>query len=80
MQRARRIAPEDRTTFDYVLTVDEMNYRNELDHALNLVQEASEGLLDDLRGLHLSGRSLRDEVSRRHESESRIGQEEGPGP
>ena len=88
-QRARRIAPEDCEDFDYVLTMDEYNYRtvaalcrgstvvrpfldfatdsperevpdpysggpDEFEHVLDLVEEASEGLLDDIRNRHLS--------------------------
>ncbi len=87
-QRARIIAPEDCENFDYVLTMDEYNYRtvaslcrgnavvrpfldfatdsperevpdpysggpDEFEHVLDLVEEASEGLLDDIRGRHL---------------------------
>jgi protein-tyrosine phosphatase len=87
-QRARRITPEDCETFDYVLTMDEDNYRAVADlcrgsavvrpfldfaadsserevpdpyyggpegfeHVLDLVEEASEGLLDDIRERHL---------------------------
>jgi protein-tyrosine phosphatase len=83
-QRARRIAPEDCRNFDYILTMDEYNYRtvaalcrgsavvrpfldfatgspesevpdpysggpDEFEHVMDLVQEASEGLLDDIR-------------------------------
>lgn len=90
-QRARRIAPEDCERFDYVLTMDEENYRAVaalcrqgsaeirpfLDYVPNrvetevpdpyfggeegfelvmdLVEEASEGLLEDIRRRHLSG-------------------------
>ena len=88
-QRARRITPEDCQNFDYILTMDERNYRtvadlcqgsavvrpfldfatdsperevpdpyaggpDEFEHVLNLVEEASEGLLDDIRQRHLS--------------------------
>jgi protein-tyrosine phosphatase len=88
-QRARRITPEDCETFDYILTMDEDNYRavaslcrgsavvrpfldfapdspqkevpdpyyggpNGFEHVLDLVEEASEGLLEDIRGRHLS--------------------------
>ncbi|MBA3492122.1 MAG: low molecular weight phosphotyrosine protein phosphatase [Rubrobacteraceae bacterium] len=87
-QRARQISPEDCDDFDYVLTMDEENYRvvsalcggsavvrpfldfsatlserevpdpysggpNEFEHVLDLVEEASEGLLDDIRERHL---------------------------
>jgi protein-tyrosine phosphatase len=88
-QRARRIAPEDCENFDYILTMDEENYRAVaalcrgsavvrpfLDFAtdsperevpdpyyggpdgfkrvLDLVEEASEGLIGDIRKRHLS--------------------------
>jgi len=87
-QRARQISPEDCDDFDYVLTMDEENYRvvsalcggsdvvrpfldfsatlserevpdpysggpDEFEHVLDLVEEASEGLLDDIRERHL---------------------------
>jgi protein-tyrosine phosphatase len=87
-QRARRITPEDCQDFDYVLTMDEYNYRtvaalcrgtavvrpfldfatgsperavpdpyaggpDEFEHVMDLVEEASEGLLDDIRQRHL---------------------------
>jgi protein-tyrosine phosphatase len=87
-QRARRISPEDCQNFDYILTMDQENYRavsalcrgsavvrpfldfatdspetevpdpysggpDEFEHVLNLVEEASEGLLDDIRDRHL---------------------------
>jgi protein-tyrosine phosphatase len=90
-QRARRITPKDCQDFDYVLTMDEENYRtvaalcrgsavvrpfldfatdspqrevpdpysggpDEFERVLDLVEEASEGLLDDIRKRHLSGR------------------------
>jgi protein-tyrosine phosphatase len=90
-QRARRISPDDCEEFDYVLTMDEQNYRTVaslcrgkamvlpfLDFAphspereipdpygggpagfervLDLVEEASEGLLDDIRHRHLTER------------------------
>jgi protein-tyrosine phosphatase len=90
-QRARRISPDDCEEFDYVLTMDEQNYRTVasfcrgkavvrpfLDYAphspereipdpygggpdgfervLDLVEEASEGLLDDIRARHLTER------------------------
>jgi protein-tyrosine phosphatase len=90
-QRARLITLEDCQDFDYVLTMDEYNYRtvatlcrgsavvrpfldfatgsperevpdpysggpDEFEHVLDLVEEASEGLLADIRGRHLSGR------------------------
>jgi protein-tyrosine phosphatase len=84
-QRARRITLEDCSTFDYVLTMDEENYRkvadlcqgnavvrpfldfatespetevpdpysggpDEFGRVLDLVEEASEGLIEDIRG------------------------------
>ena len=88
-QRARRVTPEDCQNFDYLLTMDEENYRAVADlcpggstvvrpfldyapnrtetkvpdpfyggsegfeHVLNLVEEASEGLLEDIRKRHL---------------------------
>ena len=87
-QRARRISPDDCEDFDYVLTMDEQNYRTVtslcrgsavvhpfldfapnsserevpdpygggpegFDHVLDLVEEASEGLLRDIRERHL---------------------------
>jgi protein-tyrosine phosphatase len=90
-QRARRISPEDCQNFDYILTMDEENYRmvtslcrgsavvrpflyfatdsperevpdpyyggpEGFDHVLDLVEEASEGLLEDIRERHLSRR------------------------
>ena len=90
-QRARRITQEDCQNFDYVLTMDEYNYRtvaalcrgtavvrpfldfaadsserevpdpysggpDEFEHVLDLVEEASEGLLGDIRERHLSRR------------------------
>ena len=90
-QRARRIAPEDCESFDYILTMDEDNYRmvsslcrgsavvrpfldfaedsperevpdpfyggpEGFEHVLDLVEEASEGLLEDIREQHLRGR------------------------
>jgi protein-tyrosine phosphatase len=90
-QRARQISPEDCDAFDYILTMDEENYRtvsalcrgsamvrpfleyapdlpvsevpdpysggpDEFEHVLNLVEEASEGLLDDIRERHLKER------------------------
>ena len=84
-QRARRIAPDDCRSFDYVLTMDEENYRTVsalcqeggaevrpfldyaperpesevpdpfyggpegFEHVLDLVEAASEGLLEDIR-------------------------------
>jgi protein-tyrosine phosphatase len=88
-QRARRIDPEDCWNFDYILTMDENNYRavaalcrgnavvrpfldfatdsperevpdpyyggpDGFEHVLDLVEEASEGLLEDIRERHLS--------------------------
>jgi low molecular weight protein-tyrosine phosphatase len=90
-QRARQISPEDCEDFDYVLTMDEENYRavsglcrgdavvrpfldfapdlperevpdpysggpDEFEHVLDLVEEASEGLLEDIRERHLTQR------------------------
>jgi protein-tyrosine phosphatase len=90
-QRARRISSDDCEEFDYVLTMDEQNYRTvaslcrgsaivrpfldfaqdsperevpdpygggseDFDHVLDLVEEASEGLLDDIRDRHLTER------------------------
>lgn len=90
-QRARRISPEDCESFDYVLTMDEDNYRvvaalcrgsavvrpfldfatdspereipdpyyggpDGFEYVLDLVEEASEGLLEDIRRRHLSHR------------------------
>jgi protein-tyrosine phosphatase len=90
-QQARQISPEDCDDFDYVLTMDEENYRTVsglcrgravvrpfLDFApdspereipdpyhggaegfervLDLVEAASEGLLEDIRGRHLTDR------------------------
>jgi protein-tyrosine phosphatase len=90
-QRARQVRPEDCDNFDYILTMDEENYRivaslcrgsavvrpfldfatdsperevpdpyhggpEGFDHVLDLVEEASEGLLADLRERHLSRR------------------------
>ena len=91
-QRARRISPEDCDDFDYILTMDEDNYRmvsslcrgsavirpfldfatdspergvpdpyyggpDGFEHVLDLVEEASEGLIEDIRGRHLSQRT-----------------------
>ena len=88
-QRARQITPEDCQDFDYVLTMDEKNYRrvaalcrgstvvrpfldfapdspesevpdpysggpDGFEHVLDLVEEASEGLIEDIRGRHLN--------------------------
>ena len=90
-QRARQISPEDCAAFDYVLTMDDENYRtvsalcrgsavvrpfleyapdspvrevpdpysggpDEFEHVLDLVEEAAEGLLDDIRERHLKER------------------------
>jgi protein-tyrosine phosphatase len=87
-QRARRIDPEDCQNFDYIVTMDEENYRavaglcrgsavvrpfldfatdsperevpdpyyggpEGFDYVLDLVEEASEGLLYDIRERHL---------------------------
>jgi protein-tyrosine phosphatase len=91
-QRARRIKPEDCQSFDYVLTMDEENYRavaglcrgsavvrpfldfaadspereipdpfyggpEGFEHVLDLAEEASERLLEDIRERHLSRRA-----------------------
>ena len=91
-QRARQISREDCENFDYILTMDEENYRvvaalcrgstvvrpfldfatdspetevpdpyyggpDGFEHVLNLVEEASEGLLRDIRERHLSRRA-----------------------
>jgi protein-tyrosine phosphatase len=91
-QRARRITPKDCQNFDYVLTMDEENYRavaslcqgsavvrpfldfataspetvvpdpyyggpDGFEHVLDLVEDASEGLLDDIRRRHLHSRT-----------------------
>ena len=90
-QRARRISPDDCEEFDYILTMDEQNYRavaslcrgkavvrpfldfaphsperevpdpyggghDSFEYVLDLVEEASEGLLDDIRDRHLTER------------------------
>jgi protein-tyrosine phosphatase len=90
-QRARRISSDDCEEFDYVLTMDEQNYRtvaslcggravvrpfldfaphsperevpdpysggpDAFERVLDLVEEASEGLLDDIRDRHLTKR------------------------
>jgi protein-tyrosine phosphatase len=90
-QRARRITPEDCQNFDYMLTMDEENYRmvsslcqgsavvrpfldfatnsperevpdpyyggaDGFERVLDLVEEASEGLLEDIRERYLSHR------------------------
>jgi protein-tyrosine phosphatase len=87
--RARRVTPEDCRTFDYVLTMDEENYRavsalcggdtvvrpfldfatgsperevpdpyfdgpDGFERVLDLVEEASEGLIEDIRARHLN--------------------------
>jgi protein-tyrosine phosphatase len=87
-QRARQVSPKDCQDFDYILTMDEENYRtvsalcrgsaivrpflefatdsperevpdpyyggpDRFEHVLDLVEEASEGLLDDIRDRHL---------------------------
>jgi len=92
-QRARRIGPNDCQSFDYILTMDEENYRavaalcrgsraevrpflgfasdsaetevpdpfyggpQGFERVLDLVEEASEGLLEDIRQRHLSRRA-----------------------
>ena len=89
-QRARRVTPDDCHTFDYVLTMDEENYRavaalcrggdtevrpfldfapgraetevpdpyyggsQGFEHVMNLVEEASEGLLEEIKEKHLA--------------------------
>ena len=88
-QRARQVRPEDCESFDYILTMDEENYRavaslcrgsavvrpfldfaensperevpgpyyggpDGFERVLNLVEEASEGLVEDIRKRHLS--------------------------
>src|SRR4028119_420910 len=91
--RARQVTPEDCRTFDYVLTMDEENFRavpalcggnavvrpfldcatgsperevqdpyfggpDGFERVLDLVEEASEGLIEDIRSRHLNaGRS-----------------------
>jgi len=90
-QRARQISRDDCEDFDYILTMDEDNYRmvsslcrgsavvrpfldfatnsperevpdpyyggpDGFEHVLDLVEEASEGLLEDIRERHLSRR------------------------
>jgi protein-tyrosine phosphatase len=90
-QRARQISRSDCSDFDYVVTMDEENYRtvsalcrgdavvrpfldfapdlperevpdpysggpDEFEHVLDLVEEASEGLLQDIRERHLRQR------------------------
>jgi protein-tyrosine phosphatase len=88
-QRARRLIPEDCQTFDYIVTMDEQNFRavaalcregsarvrpfldfapdrteREIpdpyydgpecfEHVLDLVEEASEGLLEEIKEKHL---------------------------
>ena len=91
-QRARRVTLDDCKTFDYILTMDEENFRavsalcrgsavvrpfldlaqdsperevpdpyyggpDGFDRVLDLVEAASEGLLDDIRERHLGARS-----------------------
>jgi protein-tyrosine phosphatase len=90
-QRARQLRPEDCKNFDYILTMDEENYRivsslcrgravirpfldfaaspereipdpyyggpDGFERVLDLVEEASRGLLEDIRERHLSGRA-----------------------
>jgi protein-tyrosine phosphatase len=90
-QRARQLRPEDCETFDYILTMDEENYRtvcslcrgravvrpfldfadsperevpdpyyggpDGFERVLDLVEKASEGLLEDIRERHLSRRA-----------------------
>lgn len=88
-QRARQLRPEDCENFDYILTMDEENYRmvsslcrgravvrplldfadspereipdpyhggpDGFERVLDLVEEASKGVLEDIRERHLSG-------------------------
>ncbi len=90
-QRARQLRPEDCETFDYILTMDEENYRtvcslcrgsvvvrpfldfadsperevpdpyyggpDGFERVLDLVEKASEGLLEDIRERYLSRRA-----------------------
>ena len=91
-QRARQLRPEDCKDFDYILTMDEDNYRtvaslcggsavvcpflvfaadsperevpdpyyggpDGFERVLDLVEEASEGLIEDIRERHLSRRA-----------------------
>jgi protein-tyrosine phosphatase len=92
-QRARQVEPDDCEKFDYVLTMDEENYRavaalcrggsavvrpfldyapdrpeteipdpfyggsEGFEHVLDLVEEASEGLLEEIKRKHLAGRT-----------------------
>ena len=91
-QRARQVTPDDCQSFDYILTMDEENYRavsalcresgakvrpfldfapdrpewevpdpfyggpEGFEHVLDLVEEASEGLLQTIRNQHMSRR------------------------
>jgi protein-tyrosine phosphatase len=90
-QRARRVSPDDCEEFDYIVTMDEQNYRtvaslcrgsamvrpfldfaphspereipdpygggpDGFERVLDLVEVASEGLLDDIRARHLTER------------------------
>ncbi len=91
-QRARLLAPEDCHRFDYILTMDEQNYRavaalcrgggaevrpfldyapdqfesevpdpyyggpDGFEHVLDMVEEASEGLLEEIKKKHSAGR------------------------
>jgi protein-tyrosine phosphatase len=91
-QRARQVTPDDCQSFDYILTMDEENYRavsalcresgaevrpfldyapdrpetevpdpyysgsDGFEHALDLVEEASEGLLEEIKKKHSAGR------------------------
>jgi protein-tyrosine phosphatase len=92
-QRARRVTPDDCQSFDYILTMDEENYRavsalcrqggaevrpfldyaadspetevpdpyygrpDGFEHVLDLVEEASEGLLEEIKEKHLADRA-----------------------
>jgi protein-tyrosine phosphatase len=91
-QRARQVTPDDCQSFDYILTMDEENYRvvsalcrkggaevrpfldyapdrfetevpdpyyggsDGFEHVLDLVEEASEGLLEEIKKKHSAGR------------------------
>ena len=93
IQRARQVTPDDCRNFDYVLTMDEQNYRvvsalcresgaevrpfldyapdrfetevpdpfydgpEGFEHVLDLVEEASEGLLEEIKEKHLADRA-----------------------
>ena len=95
-QRARQVTPDDCHNFDYVLTMDEENYRavaalcregsaevrpfldyapdrpdteipdpfyggpEGFEHVMDFVEEASEGLLEEIKKKHLAGRVWED--------------------